>query len=92
MSAKYCTITLNRSLVGSTFETNEWIKNAIQLSGFYLSQGRYRDSATCLAASEVVWMRVQAGRVDEPEFKETRGNLDWGWGKLHVCETSFIPS
>lgn len=42
MSAKYCTITLNRSLTGGTFQPKEWIKNAIQLSGYYLSEGRYR--------------------------------------------------
>jgi len=90
-SARCCLQTLDRQALSLTpdelcSQANEWVSNAIQLSGYFLSQEELVACASCLAAAEafldlIPAARTQGGCVSE----EVTANLTWGWGKLHVA-------
>jgi len=81
-AAGLCQLTLDRQARGGLpAGRDEWVKNAIQLSGFFLSSGRSLSAARCLAAAEEV---SSGGEVTS----DSRAHLHWGWAKLHLCRLS----
>ena len=97
LSAAMCQITLRRQCLLPDLDRREWALNAVQLSGYFLTQDDWVNAHRCLAAAEVVLeegMR-QLGSSQSPggdaddeysvrgRMKQASANIGWGWGKLY---------
>ena len=91
-SARCCLATLDRQACSFSpaelrAQVNEWVTNAIQLSGYFLSCDHFSHSAACLAAAEAVVDTATDARTTHTEClsQDVQANLAWGWAKLHVA-------
>lgn len=97
LSAAMCQVTLRRQCLLPNLDRREWALNAVQLSGYFLTQDDWINAHRCLAAAEIVLkegMRLLAmsetsGSSDDDEYsvkgrmKQASANIGWGWGKLY---------
>jgi hypothetical protein len=97
LSAAMCQITLRRQCLLPNLDRREWALNAVQLSGYFLTQDDFVNAHRCLAAAEIVLqegmrllgMSQTSGSSEDDEYsvkgrmKQASANIGWGWGKLY---------
>jgi hypothetical protein len=106
LSAAMCQVTLRRQCLMPNLDRREWAMNAVQLSGYFLTQDDWVNSHRCLAAAEIVLsegMRLlgmpQTPADDGDDEYSARGrmrqasaNIGWGWGKLYKSKLESVRS
>ena len=91
-----------RSRDGGCRDEKTWYRalNAVQLSGYFLTQDDWVNAHRCLAAAEVVLlegmralgMSQSCSSGDDDEYsvrgrmRQASANIGWGWGKLYKCK------
>ena len=95
LSAAMCQVTLRRQCLLPNLDRREWALNAVQLSGYFLTQEDWVNSHRCLAAAEIVLQEgvrllgPAGSDSDDSEYsvrgrmKQASANIGWGWGKLY---------
>jgi hypothetical protein len=99
LSAAMCQITLRRQCLLPNLDRREWALNAVQLSGYFLTQEDWVNAHRCLSAAEIVLQEgmrnlgqhPSASDADEENsvrgrMKQASANVGWGWGKLYKCK------
>lgn len=106
LSAAMCQVTLRRQCLMPHLDRREWAMNAVQLSGYFLTQEDWVNAHRCLAAADIVLQEGMSQLGTPPasgddgndeysvrgRMKQASANIGWGWGKLYKSKLEAARS